>query len=162
MRNRRVRRLLPFVGLVIALLLVAACTPPPAPSLSPVENDVFGKHFVYRAAHSLPELQLDDGVSAHAKAWADTLAAQAPSCSALTSVGKLGHSDITTIYAGQSAAENVGCVSGCPANADVVWGLWLQSQGHLTNIQNPVYNRIGVGVTCRNGLQFLVVDFTAV
>ena len=156
MRNRRVRRLLPFVGLVVALLLVAACTPPPAPSLSPVENDVFGKHFVYRAAHSLPELQLDDGVSANAQKWADNLAKPGNDCSALT------HSDIKTTYAGQSAAENIACVSGCPANADVVWGLWLASPGHLTNIQNPAYNRIGIGVTCNAGVEMYVVQFLAV
>ena len=156
MRNRRVRRLLPFVGLVVALLLVAACTPPPAPSLSPVENDVFAKHFVYRASHSLPELQLDDGVSANAQKQADLLAAPGNDCS------KLAHSNIAVTYPNQTAAENIACVSGCPANADVVWGLWLASPGHLTNIQNPAYNRIGIGITCNAGVEMYVVQFLAV
>jgi uncharacterized protein YkwD len=156
MRPRlRARRLLPFVGLVVALLLVAACTPPPPPSLSVVENDVFAKHFMFRSAHSLPELQLDDGVSAHAQQWADTLAAPGNDC------GALQHSNIVGTYAGQSVAENIACVSGCPANADVVWNLWMNSPGHLTNIQNPGYNRIGIGVTCNAGVEMYVVQYLA-
>ena len=153
MRNRRTRRLLPLFGLVVALFLVAACAPPPSPSLSVVENDVYAKHFVLRAAQHLPELVLDDSMSARAQAWADGLAKPGNDC------GALQHSNIQATYAGFSAAENIACVSGCPDNATVPWNMWLNSPGHYTNIVNPAYERIGIGVTCNGAVEMFVVQF---
>jgi uncharacterized protein YkwD len=154
--HRRVRRLLPFVGLVIALLLVAACTPPPpSPELSPVENDVYAKHFVYRAAKGLPQLALDSAMNVHAQDAADRNANAMTSCQ--SPLQHTSQDDLRSWYS--SGAENLACMSGCPVSSDVVWGLWLASPGHLTNIENPNYGAMGVGATCKGGFQVIAVQF---
>ena len=149
----RTRRLFPFVGLALALLVAAASAPPPSPSLSTVENDVYARHFTLRAANHLPQLVLDDSMSAQAQAWADTLAKPGNDCNALQ------HSNIRAEYPGFSAAENIACVSGCPADASVAWNLWLNSPGHYVNLANPAFERIGIGVTCNESVEMYVVQF---
>jgi uncharacterized protein YkwD len=155
MRDRRIHRILFVVVALIALFVLAACAPPPpSASLSPAGNDVFAKHWVYRSAHGIPVLGLDDGATANAQFHAERLAGGSRDCSNLWHSREMG-----SWYAGYAWGENIACVPGCPNDATMAWNMWLSSPPHLANIENPVFERIGVGEACNGAVQMVVTHF---
>jgi uncharacterized protein YkwD len=62
-------------------------------------------------------------------------------------------------YSGSSWGENIACMSGCPADAGEAIDLWIHSPGHNANLLNPSWNVTGVGVTCNETVQMMVVHY---
>ena len=157
MQGTRSRRLMSVAALCSALIVVAACGPAPSAELDAAGNDAYAKHWAHRGANGLPQLALDSGMNANAKAAADRNAGFMASCS--TPMQHTSQDQLRAWYG--NGAENLACVPGCPADAAVVWNLWLNSAGHRANIERASYGRIGIGVTCTGGFQVYAVHFAS-
>ena len=99
-------------------------------------------------------LEFDGYLEGNAQLHADRLAARAANCRNLWHSGEMDE-----WYAGYWAAENVACVRGCPDNAGSAFELWRASPWHNAKMLDPVYTRIGVGVTCNGTVQMIVAHY---
>ena len=135
-------------------LVLGACGPPP-PS-SPAADDLVARHAALRSERGLPVETRDQYATDNAQFHADRLAARATNCSSLWHSPELG-----SWYTGRWAAENVACVTGCPADAAVPFWLWAHSPGHFANLVNPSYGVIGVGVSCSGSVQMFVAQYAS-
>jgi uncharacterized protein YkwD len=112
---------------VAALALLAACTP-----LNSQEHFLLDSTNQLRADNHLGALYEYEPLTAKARAWAATLAAQ----------GRLAHSDLRQLGVGYSmAAENVGR----SGTIDDVVRILTSSATHRGNMLNPAYTLTGVG-----------------
>ncbi len=102
-----------------------------------------------RAAAGAPALRLDATISAVARSWAQTMAAQ----------GAINHNpDIGSLLDGWlRLAENVGVGS---TIAQVHEAL-LASPSHYVNLTNPDYSLVGIGVASAGGRLYVVENFEA-
>lgn len=132
------RKLLVLVVAVVALLLVA-CTPEEAAHLKAV-ND-------FRQANGVPALQWEEGAYAKARALAQRMADE----------GKLSHS---TLSEGQPAGwrtlgENVATAPTLEAAMTAL----QNSPPHRTNLLNPAFTKVAVGVVQKGGAYWVVEEF---
>jgi len=112
---------------------------------------VVDHHNAERAARGLGPLALSGCLSGSAQSWAERMA----------STGGLAHNPSFAAQAAScvpwmAAAENVGqdwsVEAGCAA--------WMNHSSHRSNILNPAYTQIGVGIAqSGGGVLWLVVDF---
>jgi len=105
-----------------------------------------------RAAHGLPPLKLDDQLDTKAQKWADHLAA----------VGALSHNSLTAGVTGcyRGLGENVGSNTSL-AKVEKVWidDVGVNPPIHRNNIRSTAFDHVGIGVTVKNGVYWVVVDF---
>jgi uncharacterized protein YkwD len=131
------------VVLVLALVaLLSACTP-----LNDQEKYLFGSINQARASARLKPVYEFEPLTAKARAWAQTLAAQ----------GQLTHSNLQALGVGwTAAAENVGRSSSIE---DVVSRL-MASPEHRANILDPRYGLVGLGTArAKDGTVYAVEVF---
>ncbi len=102
-----------------------------------------------RASVGAPALSLDAGISAVARSWAQTMAAQ----------GDISHNpDMGSMISGWSRlAENVGVGSSINQVHDAL----LASHSHYVNLSDPAYSQVGIGVVSAGGRLYVVEDFEA-
>ena len=103
-----------------------------------------------RAAVGLPELTRTPELDAKAKAQADRMAKR----------GTIFHSSnlASGVTEGwMSIGENVALAGSVP-EAQVALEA---SPGHYANMVNPVFNQVGIGVTVRNGITYVVQIFVS-
>jgi|GEM_PF-4046565 len=100
-----------------------------------------------RASVGAPALSMDDSISAVARSWAQTMAAQ----------GAISHnpSISSQIHGWSGLAENVGVGSG----VDQVHHALVASPSHYENLSNPAYSLVGIGVATAGGRLYVVEDF---
>ena len=141
--------------LALAVLLVAtlsACTgpmlapPPPAPAVPSGERYLLDGINSIRAGRGVAPLAMDGALMMSARRWADVLAAE----------GRLRHMDLAQLpLPFSAAAENV-AVAGDVAQAHQ---LLVHSPGHLANMVEPAYNKVGVAAVAAGGRVFVVEQF---
>jgi len=143
-----------------AFVLVAACgppdppPPPPAP-LSPAAADVADRANHLRSLRGTPSLQADASLRANAQFHADRLAAGATTC-----FGTLWHSpELSSWYAGFTAAENIACITGCPSDGAAAVDLWWNDPPHRDNMMRADFTRIGVATRCSGSVEMVVAHF---
>ncbi len=134
----------------IVLLLMAfvgfgltACMPAPEGGNLTDLNEV-------RAAVGLPELTRTPELDAKAKAQADRMASK----------GTIFHSSnlASGVTEGWSSiGENVALAG----SVDDAQRALEASPGHYANMVNPVFNQVGIGVTVRNGVTYVVQIFVS-
>ena len=119
--------------------VLSAPSPPSTPVPAPPEPDSADAFLTalndLRAAERLPPLAHDASLDALAQPWAETLAHE----------GSLRHSSlIYDVIAGRwtTAGENLGYGPSVP----VVFEALVASPAHLTNMVNPDFARVGIGV----------------
>ncbi|MCA1682902.1 MAG: CAP domain-containing protein, partial [Actinobacteria bacterium] len=100
-----------------------------------------------RASVGAPALTLDAGISSVARSWAQNMAAQ----------GGISHNpDLGSLLDGWlRLAENVGV----GATIAQVHDALLASPSHYTNLSNPVYTLVGIGVVSSGGRVYVVENF---
>ncbi len=142
------RRVPPLLALLLALLVgasLAACTPTPtAESVNLVDlNEV-------RASMGLAELVRTPELDAKAKAQADRMARRA------------------TIFHSQNLASGVpgGWASigenvALAGSADEAQRALEASPPHYANMVDPAFNQVGIGISVRNGITYVVQVFVA-
>lgn len=134
----------------LATLAVAAgafVATAPAASAAPAD-DWLAQINQVRSSRGVAPLTIDPQASQVAEAWTDRMAGS----------GTLAHnpsyaSQITTQW--RSVGENVGY----GGSITTVMNAFVGSSGHLANLVNPAYNRVGVGQTVVNGRMWTTHDF---
>ena len=130
------------VGIAAAIsvtFLVAA--PAQAATLSSVERSLLQEINRVRSAHGAPPLRVDDKLQHAARAHSIDMMRR----------GYFSHGDFSGRLQrfgarGATMAENIGMGSGSYGTARGLVQMWLNSPGHRTNMLNPAFRRIGVGV----------------
>ncbi|MDX1510833.1 MAG: CAP domain-containing protein [Nitriliruptorales bacterium] len=143
----------------VVILLVLALLAAHAPSARAARDTGAEADFIRlinksRAANGAAPLAPAADMATVAHAWSVTMA----------TADKLFHNpDYTTqICCWQALAENVGYHSLTSSVGETVarlHSLFMESPGHRTNILNPVYNQVGVGVEIRDGIMWVTVNF---
>lgn len=167
-RPRRRLRRYSLTALAGLSMLVTQCAPQqcaPAPSGS-VAQQVVDLVNQQRAAAGVAPLAMHLALNSAAQRMSNDMAAHDTMYPAGQSRPHIG-SDGTTAgqriaaagYAWRAWAENI--AAGQPDAASVVQG-WMSSAGHRTNILNPGYTDIGVGLAySASGVPYWTQDFAA-
>ncbi|MCH7789750.1 MAG: CAP domain-containing protein [Acidobacteria bacterium] len=136
------RRVLSILLVVIAALVLSACTPQQETAMDLVNAT--------RAEHGLDPLYPHHGAMQKAQAWAEELASR--------DGHQLDHSKLSNGIAGDwlKIGENVGY----GGSIEIVQNAYMKSPGHRANILDPSFNFMGVGVVERqDGFVFTVQVF---
>jgi uncharacterized protein YkwD len=140
--------------ILLGCLWVSAAAAQSAPP-SPDESQLFRLLNQERARRGLPQFELDAQATTAARAHSQRMAAQATLSHQLpgekTPGTRLGESGLRAT----ETAENVAFAGSIEQAHD---GL-MRSPPHLANIENPHYNRIGIGVSRRDGRLYVTEDF---
>jgi uncharacterized protein YkwD len=145
MATRRTRTTMVMLLMAVVGVALAACTPPVT-----VESTNLQDLNKVRAAVGLPELVRTPELDAKAKAQADRMAAR----------GTIFHSSnlASGVTEGWSSiGENVALAGSVP---DAQRALEA-SPGHYANMVHPEFNQVGIGVTVRNGITYVVQVFVS-
>jgi uncharacterized protein YkwD len=144
MRTSRLLRVA-TAGLLLPVLLLAACTTADEAAMAKMANDE-------RSRHGVRQLVVDDKASDLARSWSATMARE----------NRLRHNpdlarqitrQVTTNW--RTYGENVG-YAGSPQE---VHRRFMQSSGHRANILNGAYKRVGVGVVAKDGRLWVTMIF---
>jgi uncharacterized protein YkwD len=134
----------------------AAGAPAVARGESPIANDLLSRANAERAARGIAPLTYDPVLANLAGDWARTMG---------NGVG-FKHRDLTPViqspyFVGyQGLAENIYRGTGSLATSGAAHIAWMQADGHRSNLLNPGYDSIGVGVYCAaDGQLWLTVNF---
>lgn len=142
------RYLLPALAAFVLLAAAfAGCseapTDPGDPTAVAIETSVHAKINAYRATKGLPALELNATIAAQARAHSSNMASSA------VAFGHDGFNDrvteISKVIAVSDAAENVAFNNGFDDPASEAVRGWLNSPGHLANIEGD-YELTGIGV----------------
>jgi uncharacterized protein YkwD len=125
-RRRPVRRLLGFVAVTAAVLVLTGC-------LSEQGQRAFDLLNADRQANGVAELVNDLDLNAKAQQWADHMAA----------TGILAHSQLVVPEGSTRVAENVGYAG----SVDDIQRRLMASAGHRANILDHRLTKVGIGVT---------------
>jgi len=140
---------IPGSALLVAAALVVALF---AGCVNANVNTMLGLLNKDRAAVGRPAFKLDDQLDAKAQAWADHLAA----------AGSLSHSTLTSGVTGcyRALGENVAQNTSL-AKVEKVWidDVGINPPIHRNNIRSTAFDHVGIGVTVKNGVYWVVVDF---
>jgi uncharacterized protein YkwD len=123
----------------------------PAPSGTPESRillDLVARANDERRARGLQPLQFSEALSADAASLASRMAAN----------GVLKHLvDFSTLmpkYGATGAGENIAYTGYSDVSASA-HTMWMQSDGHRANLLNSGFDRIGIGVVCKNGTAWI-------
>lgn len=124
-------------------------TAPPAP-MPGLAGEVIADHNAERTSRGIAALASDPCLDQLAQAWADHMAATG------LAHNPSGLSDAKACTGGRNAGENVAY----NFSLDQVHATWMASTPHRTNMLNPAYSLVGIGVAQRaDGSYWVVVDF---
>jgi uncharacterized protein YkwD len=141
--SRRRRPAILMMMLVVAGLAVSACTPASEATNLTDLNKV-------RAAVGLGELVRSPELDAKARAQAERMANQ----------GTIFHSE--NLAAGVSAGwQSIGENVALAGSVEEAQRALEASPGHYANMVNPIFNQVGIGVTVRNGVTYVVQVFVS-
>lgn len=143
-RSRRTPAAIVMIVIAMASMVLSAC------NTTPAEDTNTAAINAVRAAVGLPELTRVPELDAKAKAQADRMAKK----------GTIFHSSnlasgVTEGWA--QIGENV-ALAGSVEDAQRALEA---SPGHYENMVNPAFNQVGIGITVRNGITYVVQVFVS-
>ena len=143
-RGRRTPAAIVMIVVAMVSLALTACTATPAEySNTTALNAV-------RAAVGLPELTRSAELDAKAKAQADRMAKK----------GTIFHS--SNLAAGVTEGwSQIGENVALAGSVDDAQRALEASPGHYANMVNPAFNQVGIGITVRNGITYVVQVFVS-
>jgi hypothetical protein len=147
-----------FLGIALTLVapvLAAPQSAPPAPSIEPMARQLFALANQARGAEGAPPLAWDPALAAAAQMHCQMMAAEGP---------------ISHRYGGESGlAERAGAAGAhfslieenvaLGPSAAVIHDGWMQSPGHRENLLNPQVDRAGIAVVSARGVFYAVADY---
>jgi uncharacterized protein YkwD len=137
-------------------LCASAAGAPASRGESPIASDLLSRANAERAARGIAPLTYDPVLANLGNDWARTMA---------TGAGFV-HRNLTPIiqspyFVGyQGLGENIYRGTGSLATSGAAHVAWMQADGHRTNLLNPGYDSVGIGVYCAaDGQLWLSVNF---
>ena len=118
-------------------------------------RDLFARLNAERRARGLAELAWDDDLARMAADWSAHMA----------STGDFAHRDLGAagslpgIARFSALGENIAWVEGYPNDGYQLHVGWMRSEGHRTNMLQPGYDAVGIGVVCDGGRAWATQNF---
>ena len=136
------------LGLILAIGVAFFPASAQADSVSD-EAAFVAKINALRAGQGLSALQVNDNLTAKARAWAGTMAA----------AGKIWHSTLSDGITAdwQKLGENVGM----GGSVDGLHNAFVASPHHYENLVDPAFTQVGIGIVMNGSTMFVAEEFMA-
>jgi uncharacterized protein YkwD len=136
----------------------SSAAPPPAANQTTAEQlvgDLFERLNAERRARGLAPLEWDDDLARMAADWSARMAR----------TGNFSHRDLGSagglpgMARFSALGENIAWVEGYPSMGAQLHLGWMRSAGHRTNLLQPGFDAVGIGVVCSGGRAWAAQNF---